>query len=121
MAWPQITVAALLVLSTALNALPNPGRRETRSVWIHLAAAALMLWLLWAGGFFAPLAEAMAGAAHWATAWPQLVFLGVLSLSLARSAWLHGQPQRHLRWRVFLSGGLLVALLLVGGFFPAIA
>ena len=54
MGWPEYIVLALIAMSVGWNLAKDGEQREgTYSFWWSVVAAALHIWLLWEGGFFA--------------------------------------------------------------------
>ena len=53
MGWPQYTYLALVFLSLGIS-IANHGQPETgkKNAWYSIIAMAIVLPLLWAGGFF---------------------------------------------------------------------
>lgn len=56
MGWPQYTYLALIVLglgmALAQHGEPRTGSDRTHNFFTSLIAAAISVWLLWAGDFF---------------------------------------------------------------------
>lgn len=51
MHWPQIVWCVLTLMSLLVHAAQN-GKPTTFNFPVRLVAALVMVWLLWAGGFF---------------------------------------------------------------------
>lgn len=52
MHWPQITMIALMSVSCAITAIKHGEPREPHSIWPQLISTAIIVGLLYAGGFW---------------------------------------------------------------------
>jgi hypothetical protein len=54
--WPQITMIVLIGMEVGLHMANHGKPRDSYNIWLKLIDAAVLVWLLRAGGFFGVMA-----------------------------------------------------------------